>query len=123
VTFVGAQLFNILNHPHFDQPNADIPSSQFGTITSSVSSPTSIFGFAATDSVAGEDHVLGQARSQMRAALPQGPLVFAIADHWKVGFALCAVDYLIKPLHKPASGSEFGSISPSKGRNIDEIFT
>jgi len=41
---VGAQFFNILNHPHFDQPNADISSPQFGTITSSVSSPTSIFG-------------------------------------------------------------------------------
>jgi hypothetical protein len=41
---LGAQFFNILNHPHFDQPNADISSPQFGTITSSVSSPTSIFG-------------------------------------------------------------------------------
>jgi hypothetical protein len=41
---VGAQFFNILNHPHFDQPNADISSPQFGTITNSVSSPTSIFG-------------------------------------------------------------------------------
>lgn len=41
---VGAQFFNILNHPHFDQPTADISSPQFGTITSPVSSPTSIFG-------------------------------------------------------------------------------
>jgi hypothetical protein len=41
---LGAQFFNILNHPHFDQPNADISSAQFGTITSPVSSPTSIFG-------------------------------------------------------------------------------
>jgi hypothetical protein len=41
---VGGQFFNILNHPHFDQPNADISSPQFGTITSPVSSPTSIFG-------------------------------------------------------------------------------
>ncbi len=29
----------------------------------------------------------------------------------------------IKPLHKPASGNEFGSIYLSKGCNIDEIFT
>jgi hypothetical protein len=41
---LGAQFFNVLNHPHFDQPNADISSPQFGTITSAVSSPTSIFG-------------------------------------------------------------------------------
>jgi hypothetical protein len=41
---VGAQFFNILNHPHFDQPVADIASGQFGTIINPVSSPTSIFG-------------------------------------------------------------------------------
>jgi hypothetical protein len=41
---LGAQFFNILNHAHFDQPNADIASAQFGTITNPVSSPTSIFG-------------------------------------------------------------------------------
>jgi carboxypeptidase family protein len=41
---VGAQFFNVLNHPHFDQPDADIASSTFGSIINPVSSPTSIFG-------------------------------------------------------------------------------
>src|ERR1700757_3609614 len=41
---VGAQFFNILNHPHFDQPDADIASPTFGSIINPVSSPTSIFG-------------------------------------------------------------------------------
>ena len=41
---VGAQFFNIFNHPNFDQPVADIASPQFGTIVAPVSSPTSIFG-------------------------------------------------------------------------------
>jgi hypothetical protein len=41
---VGAQFFNVLNHPHFDQPDADIASPTFGTVINPVSSPTSIFG-------------------------------------------------------------------------------
>jgi hypothetical protein len=41
---VGAQFFNVLNHPHFDQPDADIASPTFGSIINPVSSPTSIFG-------------------------------------------------------------------------------
>jgi carboxypeptidase family protein len=41
---VGAQFFNILNHPHFDQPVADISNPQFGSIVNPVNSPTSIFG-------------------------------------------------------------------------------
>jgi hypothetical protein len=41
---VGAQFFNILNHPHFDQPDADITSPSFGSIINPVSTPTSIFG-------------------------------------------------------------------------------
>ena len=41
---VGAQLFNILNHPNFSQPGADANSVSFGTITSTVNPPTSIFG-------------------------------------------------------------------------------
>src|SRR5689334_10447254 len=41
---VGAQFFNILNHPHFDQPDADIASPTFGSVINPVSSPTSIFG-------------------------------------------------------------------------------
>jgi hypothetical protein len=41
---VGAQFFNVLNHPHFDQPDSDIASPTFGTIINPVSTPTSIFG-------------------------------------------------------------------------------
>jgi len=41
---IGAQLFNILNHPNFGQPNGDASSSGFGTITSMANPPTSIFG-------------------------------------------------------------------------------
>ena len=41
---VGAQFFNIFNHPHFDQPDADVASQTFGRIINPVASPTSIFG-------------------------------------------------------------------------------
>jgi hypothetical protein len=41
---VGAQAFNILNHPNFDQPQQNIDSPQFGYSTATVASPTSIFG-------------------------------------------------------------------------------
>ncbi len=41
---VGAQFFNILNHPNFDDPVRDISNSQFGQITKDLSSPTSILG-------------------------------------------------------------------------------
>lgn len=41
---VGAQFFNLFNHPNFDQPVGDLGSSQFGQIISTVNSPTSIFG-------------------------------------------------------------------------------
>jgi hypothetical protein len=40
---IGAQAFNILNHPNFDQPLNDV-SGQFGTILRTVGPPTSIFG-------------------------------------------------------------------------------
>ncbi|MGB6831111.1 MAG: hypothetical protein WBE41_23900, partial [Terracidiphilus sp.] len=40
----GAQLFNILNHPNFGQPNGDVNSGGFGTITNMANPPTSIFG-------------------------------------------------------------------------------
>jgi len=39
-----AEAFNIFNHPHFDQPDADIASQTFGRIINPVASPTSIFG-------------------------------------------------------------------------------
>lgn len=41
---VGAQFFNLFNHPNFDQPVQDIANPQFGTITATVSTPTSIIG-------------------------------------------------------------------------------
>jgi hypothetical protein len=41
---VGLQFFNILNHPNFDQPVADISNPQFGSIINTVSVPTSILG-------------------------------------------------------------------------------
>lgn len=40
----GAQFFNLLNHPNFDQPVGDISNSQFGSILRTVSVPTSILG-------------------------------------------------------------------------------
>jgi hypothetical protein len=41
---IGVQFFNILNHPNFDQPDADVRSSTFGSIINTVSVPTSILG-------------------------------------------------------------------------------
>ena len=43
---LGAQFFNILNHPNFAQPNFDVSSGAgaFGVINSTVSTPTSILG-------------------------------------------------------------------------------
>lgn len=45
VTFsFGAQAFNLLNHPNFDQPVGDYANPQFGSITTSVGTPISILG-------------------------------------------------------------------------------
>jgi hypothetical protein len=41
---VGLQFFNILNHPSFDQPDANISSPTFGQIINTVGTPTSIYG-------------------------------------------------------------------------------
>ena len=41
---IGASAFNLLNHPTFAVPNGNVTSGSFGTITSTVSSPTSIYG-------------------------------------------------------------------------------
>jgi hypothetical protein len=41
---IGLQFFNLLNHPNFDQPDANISSPTFGTIINTVSVPTSILG-------------------------------------------------------------------------------
>ncbi|MGH9466372.1 MAG: hypothetical protein ACRD1Y_03355, partial [Terriglobales bacterium] len=41
---LGAQFFNILNHPNFDQPVDDVANPQFGTVIRTVSVPTSLLG-------------------------------------------------------------------------------
>jgi hypothetical protein len=41
---LGAQFFNVFNHPNFDAPVNDISSNLFGQIVSNVSTPTSILG-------------------------------------------------------------------------------
>jgi hypothetical protein len=41
---VGAQFFNLFNHPNFDQPVQDIANPQFGSNIATVSTPTSIIG-------------------------------------------------------------------------------
>jgi hypothetical protein len=41
---VGFQFFNLFNHPNFDQPVGDVANPQFGSITTTVSTPTSILG-------------------------------------------------------------------------------
>jgi hypothetical protein len=43
---VGAQFFNLFNHPNFDQPVGDISNPDFGTIISTVNTPNSILGSA-----------------------------------------------------------------------------
>ena len=40
----GVTFYNLFNHPNFDQPDADVASGTFGTIVSTVNSPTSIYG-------------------------------------------------------------------------------
>jgi hypothetical protein len=50
---VGAQVFNILNHPNFDQPFNDLNNANgpFGTIGRTVGTPTSVYGsFLGADS-------------------------------------------------------------------------
>jgi hypothetical protein len=41
---IGVQAYNILNHPDFGNPNFDADSPQFGSITGTVSPPTSVYG-------------------------------------------------------------------------------
>ena len=41
---VGAQFFNLFNHPNFDQPVGDISNPDFGRIIRTVNTPTSILG-------------------------------------------------------------------------------
>jgi hypothetical protein len=55
---IGAQAFNLMNHPHFWNPNFDIAGPGFGTITSTVGQPTSPYGYFAGSAVAGRVLVL-----------------------------------------------------------------
>ena len=41
---VGAQFYNLFNHPNFAQPQNNLANSQFGTINAMVNTPTSILG-------------------------------------------------------------------------------
>ena len=41
---IGFQFFNVFNHPNFDNPDANVSSSQFGTVLRAVSPPTTIYG-------------------------------------------------------------------------------
>ncbi len=41
---VGAQFFNLFNHPNFDQPVGGVSNPNFGSIISTVNTPTSILG-------------------------------------------------------------------------------
>jgi hypothetical protein len=41
---VGATFFNLLNHPNFDQPIADVSNPLFGTVQATVNPPTTPFG-------------------------------------------------------------------------------
>jgi hypothetical protein len=50
---VGAYLFNILNHPNFDLPVNNVALGNFGTITSTVSAPTSAYGSFQGSAVSG----------------------------------------------------------------------
>ena len=57
VTFaVGANFYNVFNHPNFAPPNADVNNvfaAPFGTITSTVTPPTSIYGAFVGSAVSG----------------------------------------------------------------------
>ena len=41
---IGAQFFNLLNHPNFQSPINDINSNSFGQVLGTVNPPTSILG-------------------------------------------------------------------------------
>ncbi len=41
---LGAQFFNLFNHPNFGQPLSDVEGTNLGQINSLVSTPTSILG-------------------------------------------------------------------------------
>jgi hypothetical protein len=50
---IGADAYNLLNHPNFGLPTSDVNSGSFGLITSTQSSPTSIYGTGQGSAVSG----------------------------------------------------------------------
>jgi len=60
---IGAQAFNVLNHPNFDQPVANLADPQFGYIVRTAATPTSIFGaFLGADASPRALQIRGQLR-------------------------------------------------------------
>jgi hypothetical protein len=55
---IGAQAYNVLNHPNFANPSGTYTSGAFGTITSTLAAPTSIYGTGQGASVSGRLTVL-----------------------------------------------------------------
>jgi hypothetical protein len=50
---IGADAYNLLNHPNFGLPTSDVNSGSFGLITSTQASPTSIYGTGQGSAVSG----------------------------------------------------------------------
>ncbi|HEY3937791.1 MAG TPA: TonB-dependent receptor [Bryobacteraceae bacterium] len=50
---VGAYFFNVLNHPNFDLPANNVAGGDFGTITNTISAPTSAYGSFQGSAVSG----------------------------------------------------------------------
>jgi hypothetical protein len=50
---IGANFFNILNHPNFDLPVNNLASGVFGIIQNTVSAPTSAYGSFQGSAVSG----------------------------------------------------------------------
>ena len=55
---IGASAFNLLNHAHFADPNANIASGGVGTIGGTVSPPTSAYGAFQGSLISGREVVL-----------------------------------------------------------------
>jgi hypothetical protein len=55
---LGAQAYNLLNHPNFANPSGSVTSGSFGEITSTLGPPTSIYGTGQGASVSGRLMVL-----------------------------------------------------------------
>ena len=49
----GAQLYNLLNHPHFRNPSGNLTASSLGIISGDYSPPTSLYGSGQGAAVSG----------------------------------------------------------------------